>query len=161
MVFEDSPPTIFQGISMTEDTADPSVPAWFRVVSIIALLWYLMDTAAFFMRVLMTDEMLHAMPEAQRQHLAGIPGWVNFVFAFEVFGGTLGCTCLMIRKKWALPLFIASILGVLSQTTNIWFMSDAVSTMGASVIVMPLVAIVLGAGMIVLSQAAIARGWLR
>jgi hypothetical protein len=160
-MLEDSPPTIFQGVSMTEDTENLSVPVWFIVVSVIALLWYLMDTAAFFMRVLMTDEMLQAMPEAQRQHLAGIPGWVNFVFAFEVFGGTLGCICLLFRKTWALPLLIASMLGVLSQTTHICFLSDAVSTMGASVIILPLVAIVLGVGMIVLSKSAIARGWLR
>ncbi|MBT4100161.1 MAG: hypothetical protein HOM68_29080 [Gemmatimonadetes bacterium] len=146
---------------MTEETADLSVPVWFRVVSVIALLWYLMDTSAFFMRVFITDELLQAMPQVQRQHLAGIPSWVNFVFAFEVFGGTLGCICLLIRRKWALPLFIASILGVLSQTTHIWFMSDAVSLMGSSAVVMPLVAIVLGAAMIVLCRAAIAKGWLQ
>ena len=146
---------------MTEETADLSVPVWFRVVSVIALLWYLMGTSAFFMRVFITDELLQAMPQVQRQHLAGIPSWVNFVFAFEVFGGTLGCICLLIRRKWALPLFIASILGVLSQTTHIWFMSDAVSLMGSSAVVMPLVAIVLGAAMIVLCRAAIAKGWLQ
>ena len=146
---------------MTEETADLSVPVWFRVVSVIALLWYLMDTSAFFMRVFITDELLQAMPQVQRQHLAGIPSWVNFVFAFEVFGGTLGCICLLIRRKWALPLFIASILGVLSQTTHIWFMSDAVSLMGSSAVVMPLVAIVLGAAMIVLCRVAIAKGWLQ
>ena len=146
---------------MTEETADLSVPVWFRVVSVIALLWYLMDTSAFFMRVFITDELLQAMPQVQRQHLAGIPSWVNFVFAFEVFGGTLGCICLLIRRKWALPLFIASILGVLSQTTHIWFMSDAVSLMGSSAVVMPLVAIVLGAAMIVLCRAAVAKGWLQ
>ena len=146
---------------MTEETADLSVPVWFRVVSVIALLWYLMDTSAFFMRVFITAELLQAMPQVQRQHLAGIPSWVNFVFAFEVFGGTLGCICLLIRRKWALPLFIASILGVLSQTTHIWFMSDAVSLMGSSAVVMPLVAIVLGAAMIVLCRAAIAKGWLQ
>ncbi len=154
---------------MTEDVTNTNsteavaglVPTWFRVVSILALLWYLMDTAAFFMRINMTDEMLQAMPEDQRHLYADIPLWVNIVFACEVFGGTLGCVGLLLKRAIALPLFIISILGVLSQTTNIWFLTDAISAMGASAVVMPLVAIVIGSAMILLTRSAIAKGWVQ
>ena len=147
--------------SPAEPSAVESVPTWFRVVLILALLWYLMDTAAFFMRINMTDEMVQAMPENQRHLYANIPTWVNVVFACEVFGGTLGCIGLLLRKALALPLFIISIVGVLGQTTNIWFLTDAISAMGTSAIVMPPVAIVIGVGMILLTRSAIAKGWLR
>ena len=90
-----------------------------------------------------------------------MPLWVNIVFAGEVFGGTLGSVGLLLRKKWALPLFAVSILGVLSQTIHIYFRSDAISVMGAPAVVMPLVAILIGVGMIVLTKSAIAKGWLR
>lgn len=113
------------------------------------------------MRVLMTEEMLKAMPEAQQQLYQNMPSWVNVVFAGEVFGGTLGCIGLLLRKKWALPLFVLSILGVLAQTANIWFLSDAVSVMGPPAVVMPTVAIAIGAGMVVLTKSASSRGWLR
>ncbi len=138
-----------------------SPPVWFWVISIVALLWYLMDTSAFFMRVFMTDDAMKAMPENQQHLFQNIPLWVNIVFACEVFGGTLGCIGLLLRKKWALPLFVISILGVLAQTSNIWFLTDAISAMGAPAIVMPLVAIIIGTGMIVLAKSAISKGWLR
>ena len=138
-----------------------SPPVWFWVISIIALLWYLMDTSAFYMRVFMTDDVIKAMPENQQHLYRNMPLWVNIVFAAEVFGGVLGCVGLLLRKKWALPLFVVSILGVLSQTFHVYFLSDAISTMGAPAVVMPLLAILIGMGVIVLAKSATSKRWLR
>ncbi len=145
----------------TESSDKTSPPVWFWVISIIALLWYLMDMSAFSMRVLMTDDFIKAMPENQQHLYRNMPLWVNIVFAGEVFGGALGCVGLLLRKKWALPLFVVSILGVLSQTLHVYFLSDAVSTLGTPAVVMPLLAILIGIGMIVLAKSAIPKGWLR
>ena len=144
-----------------ESSHEASPPVWFWVISIIALLWYLMDMSAFYMRVFMTDDVMKAMPENQQHLYRNMPLWVNIVFAGEVFGGALGCVGLLLRKKWALPLFAVSILGVLSQTFHIYFLSDAISTMGTPAVVMPLVAILIGIGMIVLAKSAISKGRLR
>jgi hypothetical protein len=145
----------------TESSDKTSPPVWFWVISVIALLWYLMDMSAFFMRVLMTDDVIKAMPDNQQHLYRNIPLWVNIVFAGEVFGGALGCVGLLLRKKWALPLFVVSILGVLSQTFYVYFLSDAISTMGTPAVVMPLLAILIGIGMIVLAKSAISKRWLR
>jgi len=145
----------------TESSDRKSPPVWFWVISIVALLWYLMDTSAFFMRLFMTDDAIKAMPENQQHLFQNFPLWVNIVFACEVFGGTLGCIALLLRKKWALPLFVVSILGVLSQTFHVYFLSDAISTMGAPAVVMPLLAILIGIGMIVLAKSATSKRWLR
>lgn len=145
----------------TESSLNTSPPIWFWVISIIALLWFLMDMSAFFMRVLMTEDVISAMPENQQHLYRNMPLWVNIVFAGEVFGGTLGCVALLLRKKWALPLFAVSIFGVLSQTFHVYFLSDAISTMGTPAVVMPLLAILIGIGMIVLAKSALSRGWLR
>jgi len=145
----------------TKSSDKTSPPVWFWVISIIALLWYLMDMSAFFMRVLMTDDFIKAMPENQQHLYRNMPLWVNIVFAGEVFGGALGCVGLLLRKKWALPLFVVSIFGVLSQTFHVYFLSDAISTMGTPAVVMPLLAILIGTGMIVLTKSAISKGWLR
>ena len=136
-------------------------PVWFWVVSVVALLWYLMDTSAFFMRLFMTESDITSMPENQQHLYRDMPLWVNIVFAGEVFGGMLGSIALLLRKQWALPLFVISILGTLAQTSNIWFLTDAISAMGASAIVMPLVAIIIGAAMFVLTKFAISKRWLR
>ena len=138
-----------------------SPPVWFWVISVIALLWYLMDMSAFFMRVFMVDDFIKSMPENQQHLYLNMPLWVNIVFAGEVFGGAFGCVGLLLRKKWALPLFVVSILGVLSQTFHVYFLSDAISTMGTPAVVMPLLAIVIGVGMIVLAKSAISKQWLQ
>jgi hypothetical protein len=137
-----------------------SVPIWFWIISILALLWYLMDMSAFYMRVFMTDEVIKSMPENQQHLYQNMPQWVNIVFAAEVFGGVLGSLGLLLRKKWALPLFYISILGVLSQTFYIYFLSDAISTIGLPAIMMPLVAIGIGFVMILHTRSSIAKAWL-
>jgi len=145
----------------TERSDKTSPPVWFWVISIVALLWYLMDMSAFFMRVFMTGDAINAMPESQQHFFQNIPLWVNIVFACEVFGGTLGCVGLLLRKKWAFLVFVVSILGVLSQTSYIWFLTDHVSTLGAPAVVMPLLAILIGIGMIILAKSSISKDWLR
>ena len=108
-----------------------------------------------------TEETIASMPENQQHQYRDVPFWVNIVFACEVFGGTVGTISLLLRKKWAFPLFVISLLGVLAQTSNIWFLTDAISAMGAPAIVMPLAAIIIGTGMIFLAKSAISKGWLR
>lgn len=146
---------------VTRNSGTTSPPAWFWVIPIIALAWYLMDMSAFFMRVLMIEDVISAMPENQQHLYINMPLWVNSVFAAEVFGGVLGCVGLLLRKKWALPLFVISLLGVLSQTFYVYFLSDAISTMGTPAIVMPLLAILISASMIGLAKSAASRNWLR
>ena len=68
---------------------------------------------------------------------------------------------MLLKKKWALPLFVISLLGVLAQTSNIWFLTDAISVMGTPAVVMPLVAIIIGAAMIGFAKSAISKSWLR
>jgi hypothetical protein len=145
----------------TEGLDKISPPVWFWVIAIVALLWYLVDMSAFFMRVLMTEDVIKTMPEDQQHLYRNMPGWVNVVFAGEVFGGVLGSVGLLLRKTWAFPLFVVSILGVISQTVYVYFLSDAISTMGAAAVVMPLIAISIGVGMIVLTKSATYKCWLR
>ena len=148
-------------IDTSTNKTKSAVPIWFWVISILALLWYLMDMSAFYMRVFMVDEVIKSMPENQQHLYQNMPQWVNIVFAFEVFGGVLGSVGLLLRKKWALPLFYISILGVLSQTFYIYFLSDAVSTMRTPAIMMPLMAIGIGIVMVLHTRSSISRGWLR
>jgi len=145
----------------TESSSKPSLPAWFWMISSIALFWYLMDMSSFFMRVFATDYVINNMPENQQHLYQNMPLWVNIVFAAEVFGGLFGSLGLLFRKKWALGFFIISIFGILAQTSHIYFFSDAISTMGNPAIVMPLIAIVIGAGLIIIAKFATSKDWLQ
>lgn len=137
-----------------------SIPKWFWVISILALLWYLMDMSAYVMRTFMLQDMIINMPEEQQRLYITMPSWVNAVFAAEVFGGLFGSLCLLLKRRFALTLYCISIVGVLLQTTYLYFLSDAIQVMGTAAIIMPLIAIMIGVGMIAFSKYAISKNWI-
>jgi hypothetical protein len=103
---------------------------------------------------------MNGKPECDTSHSKTKPKPIGRIYRKNVALSTLGCLGLLLGKKWALPLFVVSIVGVLSQTFHIWFLSDAIKVMGAMAVVMPLVAILIGAGMIWLAKSALSKHWL-
>lgn len=134
---------------------------WFKVVSCIALLWNLLGLMAFVMQITMSQEAIAALPENQQPLYDNVPFWVNVAFACAVIFGTLGCVGLVLRAKWALPLFIVSLVGVLVQNFHIFAISDAIAALGPTIAIMPVTVILIGFGLILLARAGIAKGWLR
>jgi len=102
----------------------------FWIISIIALLWNLMGVVAYLGMSMMTPEMA---AEGYGQEFADIfaakPAWATGAFAIAVFAGLLGCIGLLMRKKWAAPLFIISLIGVIIH--DIWgIMAGTLSVVG-------------------------------
>lgn len=135
------------------------VPVWYWVVSVIGLLWFLMDFSAFYMRVFALEQAMQSMSEGQRGLYSNMPSWVNFAFALEVFGGLSGCVGLLLRKRWARWLLIISLAGVVCQTAYVFFLSSAVSVMGAPAVIMPLVAIAITSVLLFVAHKAYVSGW--
>lgn len=75
-------------------TKKKSIPIWFWIVTIIALIWNLTGVMQFILQVSMTSQDLAILPEDQQALYAVMPSWVNIAFALAVFGGTLGCIAL-------------------------------------------------------------------
>ena len=82
----------------------------FWVIGAVALIWNVMGVINFFVQ--MNPDMLAAYRESERAIIEGRPAWATGAFAIAVFGGTLGCLLLLLRKSAAYYLFIASLLGV-------------------------------------------------
>ncbi len=139
----------------------PQAPTWYWVVAIVALLWNLMGLLAFFGQVTMTPETIAELPEEQQPLYENIPVWVNIAFACAVIGGTLGCVGLLMRRKWALPVLVLSLLGVLVQMSHSFFMSDAIAVLGPTALVMSLLVIIIGILLFGLAQFSISKRWLR
>jgi len=125
-----------------------SVPGWFWVISGIALVWNLLGVMAFFMHLAITPEVLAQMPEAERALYENSPSWMVIVFAVAVFGGTLGCIALLMKKAWAFPLLVASLAGVIIQNGYSFLMTNAVEVMGSQAIIMPAIVIIIAIGLV-------------
>ncbi|TQV75481.1 hypothetical protein FLL45_11220 [Aliikangiella marina] len=140
--------------------SNKKVPVWFWVVSIIALIWNLLGLMAFVMQLLMTPEMIAAMPQAERSLYENFPGWVYIPFGAAVIGGTLGCVFLLMKKGFAFELFIISLVGVIVQNGYSLLMTNAAEILGVQAIIMPLVVIAIGVGLIIFSAKTKKLGYL-
>ncbi|MGX1930844.1 hypothetical protein [Flagellimonas sp. 2504JD4-2] len=135
-------------------------PVWFWVVSVLALLWNIMGVLSYLSQAYMSIEELEQMTQAQRELFEGQPAWVTAAFAIAVFGGTLGCIALLLRKKWAKPVFVVSLLGILAQFTYGLFLSNTIEVYGNQAIIMPIIIIVVGVLLILFAKKGIQKGWL-
>lgn len=135
-------------------------PIWFYIVSIVALLWNLIGVVSYLGQAFMTDEDLALLSEAERELIETQPAWVTAAFAVAVWGGTLGCLFLLLRKKWAKPVFIISLIGVLAQFGYSILLSNNMDVYGASAIVFPILIIVIAILLLILANTSIRKQWL-
>ena len=136
-------------------------PAWFKVVAVVALLWNLLGCIAFFFDLRLSPEDLAKLPEAQQALYAARPGWAVAATAIAVFGGVLGSIGMILGKRWALPVLVLSLLGILVQDFGLFVRADGASLAGPVADVMQGIVLVVGVGLVLLSRKGIARGWLR
>jgi len=135
-------------------------PKWFMIVAIIALVWNLLGVVAYMMQVTMSPEALNELPEAERLMYENIPVWVTSAFAFAVFGGSLGSLALVLKKKFAIPLFTISLLGVLIQMYYTFFMTNFTEITESSNVIMSVLVIVIAIALLVLSRSAAKKNWI-
>ena len=145
---------------MSEPIATATPPRNFWIISILALVWNLLGVASYLMTVKMSPTALAAMPEAERALYQNIPAWVTSSFAIAVFGGTLACILLLMRKRLASALFLVSLLAILVQMGHAFFMTPMLAVRGAAGAALPLCVIVAAMFLLWYSRGAQSRGWL-
>ncbi|MDO6692070.1 hypothetical protein Q4574_02185 [Aliiglaciecola sp. 3_MG-2023] len=136
------------------------VPKWFWIVASVMLLWNLLGVMAFVQQVTMSPEQINSMPVAEQRLYLEQPFWVLLAFAFAVFGGTLGCLALLLKKSFARVIFYLSFIGVLVQMTHSFFISNALDVYGPGAAVMPIMILIFSIFLIWLSGKAIDKGWI-
>ena len=137
-----------------------AVPRWWLPTTILALLWNLVGCMAYLMDVRMTPEQIAALTPAQQELLNGRPAWAVAASAIAVWGGALGSLGLILRKRWALPVLIASLLGVLGQDFAMFVLADVTAVYGIVPLVLQCVVLLIAIGLILLARRGIARGWI-
>ena len=134
-------------------------PAWFWIVAVLGLLWELFGVAMYLMTVGIIEN-AQEMSEAERSLMESSPTWVTGLFAIGVFGGLLGVLGLLLRKSWARPLLILSLVAVILQFGGWLLMTDAVAVVGSSVFLMPAIIVAVAFLLVWVASAGVTRGWL-
>ncbi len=144
---------------MSEDMNNKP-PVWFWIVSALALIWNVMGVTAFVMQVTMSAEDMAALPDAERILYEATPMWATIAFAVAVFGGAIGCLFLLLRKKWATSMLMASLAGIIVQMIHSFFISNSFEVFGPGSAIMPIMVLLIAILLIWLAQSATKKSWI-
>ena len=120
---------------MHVDTARP-ITMTFWIVGVLALAWNILGFSIYFSSVSATEEQLAAQlsPE-QLELLISQPIWVTSAHALAVTAGIVGCTLLLLRSGWCLPVFSLSLAAIVVQDLYIFGFTDSVEVFGGQTII--------------------------
>lgn len=131
-------------------------PLWFWVVSVLALLWNLMGVSAY-----LADKYgLIELTPAQQELSDLAPTWTTAAYAIAVWAGALGCIALLLRKKWARPVLLISLLGVIANQLYMFFLSNTFEVYGSTEMVLQILVLIIGIALVYFAGIAQKRGWL-
>lgn len=128
----------------------------FWVIGVITLIWNGLGVINFFVQ--MNPDVLAAYRESERAIVEGRPAWATGGFAIAVFGGTLGCLLLLVRKSAAYYLFIASFVGVMVTMTHA--LGTGVGFGFGEILGIILMPLAVAAFLIWYSKQAVSKGWI-
>lgn len=136
-------------------------PKWFRPVVLVALLWNLLGCAAYLADVRLSAEDIAKLSAAQQALYAARPAWAIAATATAVWLGALGCLALFLRKGWAFPLLLVSLLGVIVQDIALFGIAKAASAEGgATASILQAVVLLVSISLVLLARKAKQKAWL-
>lgn len=145
---------------MTNNSNKPNVLFW--IVGIIGLLWNGMGVKAYLDQAYQTDAFKEMYVETPQllEIVNNLPTWYTAVFAIAVFGSTLACLLLLLRKNLAKLLFFLSLIAVIVQTLYNLFMNEGKEFYGTFQYSMLIMIPIISAFLYVYSKKVSEKGWL-
>lgn len=143
-----------------EESLSIKPPKWFYIVAGVALVWNLMGVMAYLKDAMITEAEIAALPLAEQAFYQDVAAWAVSAYAFAVWAGFVGCVLLLLRKKWATPVLIVSLLGVLVQIYHSFFVVDSIAVFGPGGIIMPIMVIAISIYLVYFSRQATANDWI-
>ena len=134
---------------------------WFWVIGVVGLIWNGLGSMNYIMHTTNSEALQENYTADQLAFVEASPAWVTGAFALAVWGGLLGCLLLLLRKKWAVPVLLISLIGILGQAVYNFFLSNASEVFGSDMYVMPVLVILIGIGLYFYSRSSAGKGWLR
>jgi len=97
---------------------------------VLALLWNSIGAFDYVMTESRNDAYMSQFTPEQRAYFYAFPAWVVATWALAVWGGVLGSILLLLRKRWALPVFAVSLATMVITTIYNFVLTNGVEVMG-------------------------------
>ena len=143
-----------------ESTTNPTTSYW--IIAGAMLVWNLIGFMFYYQQSTLTPELMAdaGLTAQQIAHITNTPAWGHSGYAIAVNAGVLGAIFLLLRKAWAVPLFVLSLVGALVQDLDAFVLRDAIAAWGSTAIYLPMIVIVICVAEIWYSRAVKAKGLL-
>lgn len=135
-------------------------PRWFWIVSGILVLWGLMGCWAVYAHVAWGPKIDPAATQWDYDYYAALPGWFVWDFVVAVGGGLLGSIAMLARSRFAQPLYIASLIGVVIQFGYVFLATDLLAHKGWLATLFPALIFAIAVFQIWFARRAAASGWI-
>jgi len=108
-------------------------PPWhFWVIGIVGVLWNSVGAMDYVMTQTRNEAYMKAFTPEKLAYFYGIPSWVVAAWAIGVWGGVVGMLLLLLRKRAAVPVLLASLVGATLTFVYDYLLSEGMEVMGAS-----------------------------
>ena len=142
-----------------EDRFDPRpVAAWFMVAAVASLLFMVLGCVSYLMHVFADPA---TMPLDQRAAYAAEPAWVTGAYAVAVWVGLAGAILLVLRRRFAEPALLLSLVATLVWLAGLVLVRDLRENMSANDLLVAIVVTALTWTIYWFARHSRMRGWLR
>lgn len=143
---------------MDEGGAKPGVPAWYWAVAIAALLF---EAAGAFLFANSLNLDPATLPLDQRAIYDATPQWMTAAWAIAIGAGLFGAIGLLMRKRFAEPLLLLSLVAVAIQFSGLFVVDQLRELTPEDHLLVPVVILILAYGIWQTAKIARRRGWLQ
>ena len=100
------------------------------VVGALALLWSAGGALDYVMTQTRNEAYMSAFTPEQLEFFYGLPAWTVAAWAIAVWGGVVGAILLLLRRRHAVGVFVASLVGVVITAFQNYVLSDGLEVIG-------------------------------
>ena len=137
-----------------------TTPRWYKIITIIALLWNLLGCLAFFSDLAARPDDIAKLSADQQSLYAARTVWSVMAYAIAVLGGTAGSLGLVLRKRWSKPLLWASLAGLIVQDFGLLVIANGINLVGSAAVILQSIVFLIAIGLLVLEHTAEKHGWI-
>ena len=139
-----------------------NTPNTFWIVAGAALLWNIIGLIIYYSYVSATPAaMAQQYTPEQVALITNAPVWVTAVYGLAVTCGLLGSILLLLRSRWAVPMFAISLVCIVLQDIHAFVLSNTVELFGAGALIIPVAVLLIAIYLLMFARGAREKGHIR
>lgn len=118
-------------MSTVAHTRSPSTPWHLWVVGVVALVWNGGGAFDYLMTQTENASYMSQFTPEQLEYFYGFPTWLVAFWAMAVWGSVLGSILLLMRSRFAAPVFLVALVCMVVNSLHNFVFSDGIEIMGS------------------------------